>query len=357
MLLIDLELRKSQDSRLAPYAQKNSDSKGRQYGEKTDPLRLPFQRDRDRIIHAKAFRRLQGKTQVFHASHGDHFRSRLTHTLEVSQIARDIARNLRLNEDLAEAIALAHDLGHTPFGHAGEEALNEVMQEYGEGFEHNKQSRRVVEIIEQKYLDFPGLNLTFEVLDGLIKHRTSYDKGELGKSSLEAQVVNIADSIAYNAHDIDDGIRGNIITLDQCRELKIWKRIEEELTTISKNEILERQVIRNLINTMVNDVLKKSDNNFQEKKYEVQFSRGLQSEISELQEFLSKKFYLSKKVLEKSRHGQEIIKELFEKLIKNEQTLSKEFDNRLKSEPKHIVVQDYIAGMTDKFALNLAQKL
>ena len=357
MLLTDTELQKSQDSRLAPYAQKNSDSKGRQHEEKTDPLRLPFQKDRDRIIHAKAFRRLHGKTQVFRASHGDHFRSRLTHTLEVSQIARDIARNLRLNEDLAEAIALAHDLGHTPFGHAGEEALNKIMQEYGEGFEHNKQSKRVVEIIEQKYPDFPGLNLTLETLDGLIKHRTSYDKGELGKSSLEAQVVNIADSIAYNAHDIDDGLRGKIITLNQCRKLKIWERIENKSTDIKNLEILQRQFNRNLIWIMVNDILEETNNNFQKEIYKIKFSENLQLEINELQEFLSKKFYFNKKVLEKSKQGQEIIKELFKKLLQNEQILSKEFGDRLKSEPKHIVVQDYIAGMTDKFALDLAQKL
>ncbi len=229
MFISNSKLQKSQDSHLAPYAQKNSNSQGRKYREKKDPLRLPFQRDRDRIIHAKAFRRLHGKTQVFRALHGDHFRSRLTHTLEVSQIARDIARNLQLNEDLAEAIALAHDLGHTPFGHAGEEALNEIMQKFGESFEHNRQSRRVVESIEQKYPDFPGLNLTYETLDGLIKHRTPYDKGELGQSSLEAQIVNIADSIAYNAHDVDDGLRGNIIHINQFRKLKIWPTIKDNL--------------------------------------------------------------------------------------------------------------------------------
>lgn len=348
---------KKQDALLAPYATKNASSGKRKYQEPEDPLRLPFQRDRDRIIHARAFRRLHGKTQVFRAYHGDHFRSRLTHTLEVAQIARDIARNLSLNEDLAEAIALAHDLGHTPFGHAGEEALDMCMQKFGEHFEHNRQSRKVVEIIEKKYPDFPGLNLTFDVLDGLIKHKTAYDKGRLGKSSLEAQVVNMADTIAYNAHDIDDGIRGKILTIEQCEKLKIWKRIESRLKKTASKELIRGQAIGAIIKVLVLDLLENSAKNIQNKKLEINFSKEIQKEIGELQKFLYKNFYFHPDVLEKSQKGQQIIRKLFRAILKDNNLLSKEFKKRLEQEPKHMVVQDYIAGMTDNFALEIVKDL
>jgi dGTPase len=352
MILKGDKLQKEQDKFLAPYATKNADTKGRKYDEPEDPLRLPFQRDRDRIIHARAFRRLHGKTQVFRAYHGDHYRSRLTHTLEVSQIARDIARNLSLNEDLTEAIALAHDLGHTPFGHAGEEALDECMKEYELRFEHNRQSRKVVEVIEKKYPNFPGLNLTHEVLDGLIKHSTPYDHGEEGECSLEAEVVNISDSIAYNAHDIDDGIRGNIFPIQSCEKLAIWKRIEKNMQESEDKEIMRQQAIGYLIKVMVKDILEEFD---REKK--IGFSNTLTPEIQELQEFLMNNFYLNKEIVENSKKGQDIVKKLFSGVMKDEKHLSKKFQKRLKDEPRHTIVQDYVAGMTDKFAIDLADKL
>ncbi len=346
-----------QDALLAGYATKNSACRGRKYQEPEDPLRLPFQRDRDRIIHARAFRRLHGKTQVFRAYQGDHFRSRLTHTLEMTQIARDIARNLRLNEDLTEAIALAHDLGHTPFGHAGEETLNECMQKYGETFEHNRQSRRVVEVIEKKYPDFLGLNLTADVLDGLIKHRSLYDKGESGESSFEAKVVNIADSIAYNAHDIDDGVRGKILTIEQCEELKIWKRLPIKKSDPRDTELIIQQAIGSLIKTMVQDILQETDKNISQGKYEAVFSKTLMMEVDEMQKFLYRNFYFNENVLKKSKQGQTIIKKLFAKVMEKPELLSREFRSRLDNEPKHMVVRDYIAGMTDKFAINLFKRI
>jgi dGTPase len=357
MLNTGKKLFERQDALLAGYATKNSACHGRKYQEPEDPLRLPFQRDRDRIIHARAFRRLHGKTQVFRAYQGDHFRSRLTHTLEMTQIARDIARNLRLNEDLTEAIALAHDLGHTPFGHAGEEALNECMQKFGKTFEHNKQSRRVVEIIEKKYPSFPGLNLTIDVLDGLIKHRSIYDKGETGDSSLEAKVVNIADSIAYNAHDIDDGVRGKILTIEQCESLKIWKRLTIQKSEPKDPEFIIKQAIGSLIKTMVQDILKETDENIKKQRYEVSFSKDLGIEIDEMQKFLYRNFYFNENVLKKSKQGQSIIKKLFDKIMAKPEMLSREFRSRLDNEPKYMVVRDYIAGMTDKFAINLFKRI
>jgi dGTPase len=345
------------DASLAPYAQKNLTSKGRLHKESPDPYRLPFQKDRDRIIHSRAFRRLHGKTQVFRASSGDHFRSRLTHSIEVSQIARDICRNLSLNEDLGEAIGLAHDLGHTPFGHAGEEALNECMQEFGETFEHNRQSRRTVEILEKKYESFSGLNLSVEVLDGLIKHRTAYDEGELGESSVEAKVVNVADSIAYNAHDIDDGIRGKIFSIADCEQLEIWKMISSKLTSISDNELIRQRAISEMIKLMISDIFSEAEKNFSKNTFEISFSTKLQSALNELQSFLMEKFYLNPVIHAKSLEGQEIIKRLFHKFTSEPESMPEKIKERTQNEKIHIVVKDFIAGMTDKYAIELNQKL
>ncbi|MFH1012856.1 MAG: dNTP triphosphohydrolase, partial [Candidatus Peregrinibacteria bacterium] len=211
---------------LAPYAAFSVDSRGREHPESEDPYRTCFQRDRDRVIHSKAFRRLRGKTQVLVAGFGDHYRSRLAHSMEVAQIARAICRSLGLNEDLAEAVSLAHDLGHAPFGHAGQDEMNAILQEYGSRFEHNEQSRRIVELLEHKSPDYPGLNLSFEVRDGLIKHRTFYDNPPVTDTlmpSLEAQVANAADEIAYLNHDIDDGLRSGVLTLEAFDGLKLWE--------------------------------------------------------------------------------------------------------------------------------------
>ncbi|MDA1060671.1 MAG: dNTP triphosphohydrolase, partial [bacterium] len=268
-------LQKREDRILAPYAIKSRESDGRKFPETFDDGRLAFQRDKDRIIHCKAFRRLDEKTQVFMAGSGDHYRTRLTHTLEVAQISRDIARRLGLNEDLCEAIALAHDLGHPPFGHAGEHALNDAVQEFGLHFEHNEQSRRVVETLEKAYPDFDGLNLTFEVLDGLIKHQSAWDQA--GKkfevsAHLEAQVVNIADEIAYTNHDMDDGLRSGLINLSDLKKFEIWKMGEEDVMgKYGKDldlDVYISRVISAITSIMIEDLCKQTLKNISENSIE-----------------------------------------------------------------------------------------
>src|SRR5258706_12124066 len=259
-----IELEKQEYKLLAPYAQKAADSRGRAFEEPKHALRTDFQRDRDRIIHSRAFRRLEYKTQVFLNGTGDHLRTRLTHTMEVAAISRNIARALRLNEDLTETIALAHDLGHSPFGHKGEEALNHLMKDHG-GFEHNRQSLRVVELLEQKYPLFPGLNLTWEVREGLVKHFTSYDhpakrKGFAAKSSsLEAQVANLADEIAYYSHDIDDGLTAGLFSEVQLsRDVRIWREAGQAVRKSYgelPDECRRYFIIRCIIDSEVKDVV------------------------------------------------------------------------------------------------------
>ncbi|QQR83354.1 dNTP triphosphohydrolase [Candidatus Peregrinibacteria bacterium] len=258
MLIKRAEIEKREAQYLAPHAVKSSESRGREYAEQEDEFRTCFQRDRDRIIHSKAFRRLRGKTQVFIAGYGDHYRSRLAHSMEVAQLSRDIARALGLNEDLAETIALAHDLGHTPFGHAGQDALHELMLPYGERFEHNEQSRRIVEFLEEKKVDYRGLNVTFEVKDGLLKHRTTYDQPLITDTlmpSLEAQVVNLADEIAYQNHDIDDVFRSGILTLGDFEPLAIWQRAKQTVDLTLSEPYLIRAMVSSLIQWMVNDLI------------------------------------------------------------------------------------------------------
>ncbi len=256
------DLERREQELLAPYAVKSAHSGGREYAEEEPPFRLAFQRDRDRIVHSTAFRRLEYKTQVFVNHEGDHFRTRLTHTLEVAQIARTIARSLRLNEDLTEAIALAHDLGHPPFGHAGERAMNEMMQPYG-SFEHNRQSLRIVEVLEDRYPEFPGLNLTWETRDGLKKHQprslpsTVNSPAVVVAPSLEAQITDYADEIAYNNHDIDDGFTSQMIELESLREVPLW---DEHFRAIQSHfgqaprKIQWRQTVRAIINSLVLDL-------------------------------------------------------------------------------------------------------
>ena len=264
-----IELEKQEYKLLAPYAQKSADSRGRAFEEPKHTLRTDFQRDRDRIIHSRAFRRLEYKTQVFLNGTGDHLRTRLTHTMEVAGISRGIARALRLNEDLAEGIALAHDLGHSPFGHAGEEMLNKLMKDHG-GFEHNLQSLRVVTELEEKYPGFNGLNLTWETREGLAKHFTEFDKPmhleefNFKSSSLEAQIGNVADEVTYYSHDLDDGLDAKLITLDQLREVEIWQttfeRVNHEHPGMDR-ERLREFTIRELIEREVADVIATSDAN------------------------------------------------------------------------------------------------
>ncbi|HXK45208.1 MAG TPA: dNTP triphosphohydrolase, partial [bacterium] len=259
---------KIEEKILAPYAVKSNQSLGRRYSEQEHPTRTAFQRDRDRIIHSTAFRRLEYKTQVFIYHEGDYYRNRLTHTIEVQQIARSIARNLALNEDLVEAISLAHDIGHTPFGHKGEQALKEIMQKYGKTFEHNSHGLRVVDILEKRYAKFDGLNLTYEVREGIVKHQTTYDSPQIKEftdhicPSLEAQVVNLADEIAYTSHDVDDGVKSGILDIKELYRLEFWNNVVSMIQGKNMEQELERSAsVSALINILVGDLTNTSKNN------------------------------------------------------------------------------------------------
>ena len=350
-----------EDQFLASYATKSKYSKGREHSENEDSMRTAFQKDRDRIIHSRAFRRLKMKTQVFVAHHGDHYRTRLTHTLEATQISRDIARSLGLNEDLTEAVTLAHDLGHTPFGHAGEETLDELLRPFSLSFEHNQQSRRIVEELEQVYPNFNGLNLTFEVRQGLMKHQTPWDQNnqEFQGASLEAQVVNLSDEIAYNNHDVDDGLRSGLITEDQLKDLAIWQAaselVEQMYGKIVDETIRKARTVSKMIGLMIKNLVETSasalENVSQSKEGLIRFSPELIDWNRELKTFLSDHFYFHPEVLKLSERGQKTIQYLFENYHSNPNYLPKEDQEAVSDGARlEVVIKDYIAGMTDEFA-------
>jgi dGTPase len=359
---------------LAVYAASPEASLGRRFQEPDSPLRNAFQRDRDRIIHSTAFRRLEYKTQVFVNHEGDLFRTRLTHSLEVAQLARGIARTLNLHEDLTEAIALAHDLGHTPFGHAGQDALNECMRDYG-GFEHNLQSLRVVDKLEQRYAEFDGLNCTFELREGILKHcsiKNAKQLGDIGERfinktnpSLEAQVTNFADEIAYNNHDVDDGLRSGLITIEQLKGLDLFA---SQLDLVkSKHPKLEQkrlihETIRRMINVLVVDLCAQSAKNIVElhpknikeirqAPYLVGFSEHISAKNLELKQFLRKNLYQHPKVSQMSAKAERIIRELFAVFFADIGLMPQEFQ-QYANDDKARAVADYIAGMTDRFAIS-----
>ncbi|OAJ70628.1 deoxyguanosinetriphosphate triphosphohydrolase [Methylobacillus sp. MM3] len=364
---------------LAPYAANPERSKGRQSHEAPPEGRNEFQRDRDRIIHSTAFRRLEYKTQVFVNHEGDLFRTRLTHSLEVAQIGRGIARNLGLHEDLVEAIALAHDLGHTPFGHAGQDALNECMRDYG-GFEHNLQSLRVVDLLEQRYADFDGLNLTFEVREGILKHCSIQNARQLGdvgerfllkqQPSLEAQVANLADEIAYNNHDVDDGLRSGLITLEQLSEVSVFARHLAEVRNRYpqlEGRRLIHETVRRMINSQVQDLCRQSSKKISEanpasiddvRKAEplIAFSPEMQQQQLELKQFLRNRLYRHYRVNRMSSKAQRIIRDLFAAFHGDPKLMPDEFQLRA-SEIKPRAVADYIAGMTDRYAIREYRRL
>ncbi len=366
-----------EENYLAPYAMKSRETKGRKHKEEDHPYRSCFQRDRDRIIHSTAFRRLEYKTQVFVNHEGDHYRTRLTHTIEVSQISRSLARALRLNEDLTEAIALAHDLGHTPFGHSGEETLNEIMRSSG-GFEHNRQSLRAVDLLEERYPDFPGLNLTYEVREGIIKHETVYDRplpSEFNPKhcpTLECQVVNLADEIAYTSHDIDDGLRSMVLSEEELNEVELWRRtiakIEKEYSDLSPYQ-KHSQAVRRIINQEVTDAI--SETNTRLLKYQIKsvdevrgmgenllsFSPELKKINSQLKMFLFDKMYRHYRMVRMADKAKRIIKRLFEVYLDNPDQLPPHTHDKFKEFDKMQVICDYIAGMTDRFALQEYKKL
>ncbi len=376
-MLVREELERVEHEHLAPYAHRSSDTRGRDYPEEEHPLRPAFVRDRDRIIHCSAFRRLEYKTQVFVNHEGDYYRTRLTHTIEVAQITRSIARILRLNEELAEAIALAHDLGHTPFGHSGERALNRLMEGHG-GFEHNRQGLRVVEVLERRYPQFPGLNLTWEVREGIIKHGTEYDRpvsnrfDPLKRPSLEAMIVDIADEIAYNNHDLDDGLTSSLIRAEDLRGIELW---EETYARICSDyldadfEIHKHQCIRSLINMQVTDVIHQIERNIMNlgvrnvedirnsQKAIVSFSPEMHRKNQALKEFLLEHLYRHYRVVRMAQKAEMILEALFQSYRKNINQLPPHFFRRTLQEEPELVICDYLAGMTDRYALEEHRKL
>lgn len=351
-------LEKKERQWLASYALKSADSKGRVHLEKEHDFRTAYQRDRDRIVHSTAFRRLEYKTQVFVNHEGDHYRTRLTHTLEMSQIARTIGRALRLNEDLIEAIALAHDLGHGPFGHAGQDALSELMKGHG-GFEHNRQCLRIVEQLEESYADFRGLNLTFEVRHGLNK----YEKKRV--PSLEAEIVNYADSIAYNGHDLDDGLRSGLIKASQLESIKLWSDMNRymESKSVQANPVIKTKIaIRLLINRMVGDLAAETSANIEKfgikepqdyvrsKKKIVTFSKDLTEKIKGIRAFLTEHLYHHHRVVRMTEKGKRFIKGLFKLYTDQPEQLPVHVRKRAEQDGLYRAVCDYIAGMTDRYA-------
>ena len=361
-------------------------SKGRFFKEKKTHLRSDFQRDRDRIIHSTAFRRLKHKTQVFVNTTGDHFRTRITHSLEVSQIARTLSRFFNLNEDLCETLCLAHDLGHTPFGHAGEDALNQCMKKFG-GFDHNIQTLRIILFLENRYYEFKGLNLTMETLDGLIKHNGPIkDLGKIKKilglnffknkikfslsPSLEAQIASISDDIAYNSHDLEDGLKANLFELRDLEKIPVLNKIIfKHKKKIKKNSIdlVIRQIIREIINEMVKDLIETTQKNIKKNKIYsnidvlrskyplVAFSKKMSKFDEKIKNFLRRKMYYHKKVKFNTNEGKKIIKKLFLSIKKNPER----YLNVSKYDKSNIArsICDYIAGMTDRYAIDLYNKI
>lgn len=375
---------------LASFACKPSESRGRLFNEPISPTRTPFQRDRDRIIHSTAFRRLKHKTQVFVHHVGDHYRTRLTHSIEVSQIARSLARALRLDEDLAECLALSHDFGHTPFGHAGEDELDKVMASYG-GFDHNAQSLRIVTELEKQYADFDGLNLSWETLEGLVKHNgpvvgedipksilnfnTTYDLKLQTHASLEAQCAAVADDIAYNAHDIDDGLRAGLFQLDDLRQLPLsgarLEEIEQSHPNLEERRI-RHEIIRHQITKMVEDVIVTSINNIHEIKpenvYDVRgcgktivcFSDEMHEHELSIKKFLFERMYRAPEIMRMRSGAERIISELFATYSSDKRKMPEKLRRNIvavsdQSAPR--IIADFIASMTDDYAINEHKRL
>ena len=368
------------DAYLAPYAARSAASRGRRFPETAPTSRSEFQRDRDRIIHSTAFRRLEYKTQVFVNHEGDLFRTRLTHSIEVAQIARSIARNLRLNEDLVEAISLAHDLGHTPFGHAGQDALNACMKDYG-GFEHNLQSLRVVDELEEHYGAFDGLNLMFETREGILKHCSRSNAAKLDdigrrfierkQPSLEAQLANLADEIAYNNHDIDDGLRSGLITTAQLDEVDFYARHRSEVALVYPGITGRRAIhetIRRMINALVVDLIQTSQSRIRDAGVQsiedvrnaeplITFSDEMRGEALQLKRFLRENLYHHYLVNRMTSKARRIIKELFDAFMQEPRLLPPDYQIPGDEHAQARKVADYIAGMTDRYAMREHRRL
>ncbi len=362
---------------LAPYAAFSSKSRGRKYPLTEHSLRTPYQRDRDRVVHSAAFRRMEYKTQVFVNDEGDHYRTRLTHTIEVAQISRTIARTLGLNEDLAEAIASVHDLGHTPFGHSGEDVLNELMADFG-GFNHNRQSLRVVDILEKRYQEYPGLNLTYEVREGIVKHETTsqpFATDEFPveeKPTLEASLVDAADMIAYNSHDLDDGLYSGILDWDELAEVPVWKEsllAVRQRFPILEDEVKRHAVVRVIVDRQVTDLIQTTFANIARYRIEsladvrrtpvrlVSFSEAMSEQLKALKGFLMHKMYRHPRMVANAVRARRIIEDLYRGYLNDPGSLIGPSAARIRTEPVEVVVADYIAGMTDRFAVRMHEKI
>ena len=365
-----------EDQALAPYALRSRDSRGRVYPESEHTYRTAFQRDRDRILHTTAFRRLEYKTQVFVTSEGDYYRTRLTHTLEVAQIGRTIARALAANEDLVEAICLGHDLGHPPFGHAGESSLRRLMTDHG-GFDHNKQSLRIITQLERRYPEFPGLNLTWELREGIVKHETEYDVADAAdyepakRGHLEAQIANAADELAYTAHDLDDGLRSGLISPAQLSGLELWERLREDVAWWGEvlDDLTRHRLIRRLIGWEVTDLVEGTGAALEASRVEtvdalqrlpcnvVGVSKTLGVSNRQLKDFLYHNLYQHHRVMRMQMKAERFLENLFRAYVENPKMLPREVQERCHETGVHRTTCDYIAGMTDRFALQEHLKL
>lgn len=372
MLKTRLDHEKLELQSLAPYAVFSRDSKGRKYPEPEHEMRTVYQRDRDRIIYSRAFRRLQYKTQVFVNHEGDHFRTRLTHTLETAQLSTTMARALGLNTELVEAVALAHDLGHGPFGHAGEWAIHEKMKDHG-GFEHNRHGLRIVEYLEDSYPEFPGLNLSYETLEGLKKHSQQfYGQQKPPFRTLEAEIVDCGDEIAYSSHDLDDGLRAGLLSEEQLAELSVWQgvagQVERDCPQLSEAH-RRRMIVRRMINLFALDLVRESAARIEKlgitdfKKLQscpepvIGLSPDRQKLHSELKDFLMRNLYQHEYVVKMTRRGQGYVKKLFEAFISDSKLLPPEIEARAAKDGLERIICDYLAGMTDRFAEDEYQRL
>ena len=376
MIFTREQLEEFEDRTLAPYGMRSRASRGRVYAEDEHPYRTAYQRDRDRIIHTTAFRRLEYKTQVFVNTEGDYYRTRLTHTLEVAQIGRTLARALGANEDLSEAVCLVHDIGHPPFGHSGEHALNELMRDHG-GFDHNQQSLRVVETLEHRYPEWPGLNLTYELREGIVKHETEYDVSSAQsfdpdkRGLLEAQIANAADEIAYNAHDLDDGLRATLFAPEDLNGIELWERVKNSVgwDGISFDDMWRHRLIRRLIGLEVTDVINateerlsaavvKSTGDIQAQDHNlIGFSEALKQINRGLKNFLYTRMYRHTRVIRMQTKADRLLSELFAAYAAEPGQLPRSAQQRIEEDGLHRAVCDYIAGMTDRFALDEHAKM
>lgn len=370
------QLEMLEDQALAPYGCRSRDSRGRAYPDDEPDYRTAFQRDRDRILHTTAFRRLEYKTQVFINYEGDYYRTRLTHTLEVSQIGRTLARALGANEDLVEAICLAHDLGHPPFGHSGEVALARLMANHG-GFDHNKQSLRIVTQLENRYPDFPGLNLTWEVREGIVKHESEYDIADASeynpelRGHLEAQIANVADELAYTAHDLDDGLRSQMITPAMLKGITLWEILAESVGWSGPllDEMTRHRMIRRLIGLEVSDLVYTTDQRLRESNVKsveelqrlpynaIGFSEDMHRRNRELKDFLYANLYRHHRVVRMAVKAERIITELFTVYKSEPAILPRHVQDLIPERGLERTICDYIAGMTDRYAVEEYQKL